>query len=534
MNAIDRNRHGRSLSVLITILWLMPAGISSQERVQEYVEVNQVELIVRVMDRGGSPVSGLSQKDFAVTENGSPVPITSCVEVKRRINSAAIASGRVPATPRFFLVYFWVWQDGEVYTKALDTLFERIYQDGDTVILSLPVSTRVIQRRSDIAPVRAEFERDLREWTRQRSQNLESIIANLNRLLRDLIENDRLLATMDTDWGFIRAFETFRSSVLSDWQFFRSRFLDIPNRDFKRLAELMRGIKHQKWAVVFLQPPTFPTVHPNAIFWTRFENPSQADQLRNFSNEMIRLMNSPHEPEVQLQAIEQAFIRCNTTFHLVRMDTNRDETDKNPDLALREVYSDRQWTFQRLVQATGGKNIQDNIPDRALQRIADAEDIYYLLTYRPAQADGRTSGDERRLIINCSQPGARVFHVRSMRLSEVEEIRLAEFHCDATRLKFILTGYAVRMEGERLRSDIRVRISAESARGEVRTFTRDFDTAEPFLQVSMDLHFPHSGHFQLYFHAEDRFTGHVVKENQVVQVILADKPAVEHPGGDRT
>ncbi|MBN1197258.1 MAG: hypothetical protein JXA62_07610 [Candidatus Aminicenantes bacterium] len=533
MSTICRNRRIGKLLFPVLILLITPQTAFPQEQIREYVQVKQVELIVRVIDPQGIPLSGLTEKDFVVTENGLPVPITSCVEVKRRINSDSASSSRLPETPRFFLIYFWVWQDNQVYAKALDYIFTRIYREGDTVVLSLPNATRVIQHREDIPKIRGEFEYDLQEWTRQRSQSLNSIVANLNRLLRDLIDNERLMRTADNDWGFRRAFETFRSSVLSDWQFFRSSFLDIPNRNFKRLAELMRGIKHQKWAIVFIQPPTFPTVHPNALIWTRFEDPGQAEQLRNFSNEMIRTMNSPHEPEVQLQGIEQAFIGCNTTFHLIRMDTANDEVDAYPDLTLREVFSDRQWTFQRLVQATGGKSISDNIPDRGLQRVADAEDVYYRLTYRPALEKKENSADQRRLVITSNRPRARIYHVRSMRLSEVEEIRLAEFHCDATRLKFILTGYAVRLEGERLQSDVQVRITAESAQKELQTFTRHFDTAEPFLQVSMAIHFPRSGHYRLNFHAEDRFTGRSVEESQVIQVILPSHSAVQ-PSGDES
>ncbi|HDP95072.1 MAG TPA: hypothetical protein ENN40_06910 [Candidatus Aminicenantes bacterium] len=533
MNAIFRHRRLDILLFFSLILMITTGAAFPQEQIREYVRVNQLELIVRVIDPRGTPLSGLTKKDFAISENGLSVPITSCVEVKRRINSDSTAIGRFPQTPRFFLVYFWVWQDSEVYAKALDSIFDQIYREGDTLVLSLPTTTRVIQHRNDIPAIRKEFERDLQEWTRQRSRSLESIVANLNRLLRDLVENERLMRTADSDWGFRRAFETFRNSVLGDWQFFRGSFLNIPNRNFKRLAELMHGIKHQKWAIVFLQPPTFPTMHPNALIWTRFEDPGQAEQLRNFSNEMIRTMNSPHEPEVQLQAIEQAFLRCNTTFHLIRMDTHNDKADAYPDLTLREVFSDRQWTFQRLVGATGGKIISDNIPDRGLRRVADAEDVYYRLTYRPALEGNENDKDQRRLVITSSRPRVRIHHVRSIRLSEVEEIRLAEFHCDATRLKFILTGYAVRLEGEHLQSDVRVRITAESGKKEIQTFTRDFNTAEPFLQVSMAIHFPRSGHYRLHFHAEDRFTGHNVEENQVIQVILPDKRLVEPTGGER-
>jgi Ca-activated chloride channel family protein len=47
------------------------------ERFSEEIEVNLVELPVMVTDRGGLPVTGLKQADFAVLENGKPQKITS-------------------------------------------------------------------------------------------------------------------------------------------------------------------------------------------------------------------------------------------------------------------------------------------------------------------------------------------------------------------------------------------------------------------------------------------------------------------------
>ena len=159
--------------------------------------------------------------------------------------------------------------------------------------------------------------------------------------------------------------------------------------------------------------------------------------------------------------------------------------------------------------------------------------MYYRLTYRPARHDTLSDDDHRNLVISSSRRDVVIHHARSMRLSEVEEIRLAEFHSDSTRVKFILTGYAVRMEGERLRSDIHVSLTAESPRGLTQTYSRNFQTPEPFLQVSMAVRFPRSGHYRLHFYAEDRFTGISVKESQLVQVILPHDSGVQETPGDK-
>ncbi len=521
-------RNRRPCFSLLTALLVLLSGMASpfmgaDAQIREYVQVNQIELIVRVQNNRKQPVTGLTKKDFSLKESGNPVEVTSCLEVKRRINEKGDSTHPESfRPPRLFLVYFWVWQDSELYQRYLDYLFDHIFREGDTIILSQPADTRVIQNPNEISSVRRQFEKDLQNWTRRQSRNMESIVENLESIMRDFIANERLLSGQPGSGGFMRALNVFKSSVMSEWKAFRSSFLDIPNRNFKRLANLLSTIKHQKWALVLMQPSTFPTIHPNALLWTRLGNTQQEEALRNFALSMIRMMNTPHEPSTQMISIGQSFIRANATFHIIRMDTRKDETDKTPDLAMREVFSDRQTTFQHLSRITGGQDITDNMPERAIKRIASAEDIYYRLTYRPAKTIDNESRDKRHISIIVNRPGVTVHYARKLRLSEVEEIHLAEFHCDSTRLKFILTGYAVRMDQEQLQSDVSIHVTAESPRGEEMSFSRHFDTQEPFLEVSMALNFPHSGSYRLRFQAEDRFTGMSVAESQIIQVIMPE------------
>ncbi len=48
---------------------------------QEVIDVNVVNLTVRVTDKQGNPAKGLTREDFAITEDGKPVPVANFYEV---------------------------------------------------------------------------------------------------------------------------------------------------------------------------------------------------------------------------------------------------------------------------------------------------------------------------------------------------------------------------------------------------------------------------------------------------------------------
>jgi VWFA-related protein len=91
---------------MAAMVLLMVAGIAGQEQPQpqadatpspdapifrDEVDVNVVNVFVSVVDRDGSPVSGLAAADFTVAEDGAPVEITNFSELKT--SGAASQSG---------------------------------------------------------------------------------------------------------------------------------------------------------------------------------------------------------------------------------------------------------------------------------------------------------------------------------------------------------------------------------------------------------------------------------------------------------
>jgi hypothetical protein len=94
-----------SLAALLALFALL----AGQERVHERVEVIYQEILVRVFD-GGKPVPGLRTEDFVLHEEGRPVKVAYCRELRRSLACPEVDAGITAAKPkpRLFLFMFWL------------------------------------------------------------------------------------------------------------------------------------------------------------------------------------------------------------------------------------------------------------------------------------------------------------------------------------------------------------------------------------------------------------------------------------------
>ena len=158
------------------------------------------------------------------------------------------------------------------------------------------------------------------------------------------------------------------------------------------------------------------------------------------------------------------------------------------------------------------------MPREAVERLVQAEDVFYRITYAPRRIEPGKVRDQRQVEVRTRDNGLKVYHRRSIHLSEVDEIKLVDFQCRPERLNFVLSGYSVRLDKGVLHSSVQIWLTAETPRGETMEFERRFTVPDPFLDVSMELKFPRPGPYRIYFSAEDRLTGLSVSRTARVTV----------------
>ena len=510
------------LLVMLTIMSTARVPVTDSDQIEEYVRVSRMELIVRALTRDGIPRAGLKAEDFTVFEYKRPVPITSCTEIRRRLGTVDLSGNDAfqKKAPRVILVYFWIWQQNDSLTQSLNYLFEHVYRDGDTVILMLPTVSQIINNRDEAAQALGTFNQHVVQWTRRIEQDITATARHFKALCDDFVPKFRSRQGSDEPESltFQRVFNEFTNSIETEWRSFQQRHLEAGQRRLGNLANALKSMKNEKWALVFFQQPVFPALHPYANLMMRFENPDYVNQLRGFAQKMIRAMNSPRNTTTQLADIEQAFIQAGATYQLVKMDSRSRGIDHSQYLVIRDVFSDWKWAFERIARATGGRIVSDNQADRALARLVNAEDVYYRITYAPQRMETEKVRDLRQIDVRIQNETLEVFHQERLLLSEIDEIKLVDFQCRPDRLNFVLSGYAVRMNNGVLHSSVQVWLTAESLGGGTLEFERRFSVPDPLLDVSLALKFPRPGPYRIYFSAEDRHTGLSVSRSQRIVV----------------
>ncbi len=83
--------------------WEVPAGAQEAGRVRETAEVSLVEVPVRVLDRQGRPVEGLTAADFTLTDDGQRQEILGFDVIDVAEKMAPDAAPLPPAARRRFL-----------------------------------------------------------------------------------------------------------------------------------------------------------------------------------------------------------------------------------------------------------------------------------------------------------------------------------------------------------------------------------------------------------------------------------------------
>ena len=126
-------------SLLIVLSSLAVFLFSQQEVEREYVQVLNIEMLVRVM-KDGRPLAGLKKGDFTLLENGRKQEINGFLEMHRSIApgeaAPTVESEKQKRPGRLFLLFFWINEPSIKVDEVLDYFFKSIYREGDRVILA--------------------------------------------------------------------------------------------------------------------------------------------------------------------------------------------------------------------------------------------------------------------------------------------------------------------------------------------------------------------------------------------------------------
>lgn len=495
---------------LLSLYVCLPGFLFPQEeteKLKEHVDVVHVELLVRAIKKG-DPVPGLKPKDFILLENGKQVPVSSVTEVKRRIASTeldlkAVREKTVKQKPRFFILYFWIHEVQLNIDEALDHFFSDIYHSGDVVILATRDKYFQILSSEEVWNTCADFLEHLRQMAKfieieeqSRFNEIERQCNAIKRILQEMQRN-----TQDDQGGTnIQALtmqlnqrrDELRSFINNEWKVFRLKYLDAHMGQLEALAEGLGKVKMERWGLVFFQYPIFSTLD--------FRNQFVMDTILN--EEMsIQWMSKFFQPEntSQLDRIRDAFFSANATFHLLLMDSKTKDRYVSDYINVQYVASGSEEVFRKISRATGGETVMANKMYEGLKQVSESDDVYYVLTYSPAESDQRN----RKINIRGRDRGIRMIHLNRVDMNRVKSIKVSDVLYSYPVLNFAIKDYRMLADKGELSGQVALGLRAEGPDDYDEFFSREFQLTAEEVHGSMTLYLP-EGEYKLTLEVVDK------------------------------
>jgi len=513
----------KRLIILLMLLALMLTGSSvvtgqeQDQKVKEWISVQNVEIIIRAMQRGKA-LSGLKESDFTLLENGKTMKITSLTEVRRKIGSNKIQmevgeKDEKPGKPRLFLLYFWVYEPELRFNQILNSFFQDIYREGDIVFLAFRDSMFKIQSKKEIPSKLGELKKKINLYTYQANLAKKDIFTKLDELCEAYIEG---LST-----GIGPSIDDLAMNYYVHWNSYKYKHLVLRIRQLLDLAESLKKIQGEKWSLIFYQNHTFPQLDPMGEISYRQSDNDSASHVQKMFQKIAREMNTPVFSGQHLRQIREAFVSANTTFHFLRMNSVTKHRFQSRSLREINVVSDWQVSFRDIAKVTGGETMAGNRFPKFINKVIENEDIYYRLTYSPQELDK----NKRKIVVKTHIPQTQIYYNRLVDLKPVEALSISNLSFTEPNLTFSLKDYRLIYDEDHMAGQVEIKVVLVDKRGKGLTFNKTLILTEKESQVSLKLNFPQPGQYKVAVTAIDKISGVQAFTEQRIRSLLAKKEA---------
>lgn len=526
----------------LIVMSLTSPFFAQQEQQKEYVQVVNVEMILRVL-KDGSPVGGLKKEDFALIEDGEKCEINGFFENHRRIAHADELKKQLQQ-PRLYLLLFWVNNPDADVEGVLDRFFSTIYRDGDRVILSTPLKSFELSSPQDSATITAAF---LEHWRREAKEKLSTSLqfqGDLNRLVetqaRRLVEIEEKNKQdekaqnplKEVDTAAEREINRLITQYARMLQEYRLRELSADTTAFEAMARSMIPIKNDKFALVFYQHdslPLFDIANVKSFCMTKEIPGILTDKM---TNEMMRIeeqTKNSFNVRIVSEGLKSLFIQANIQFHLLSLSPDKSDRHTNAGaffslVKREEIYSYWDQAMQEISKNTGGLQLDGDRMADALDHVSAFEDIYYHITYVP-----RGQGaNKRKIDIRVDQPGMQVIYGRTLEMTELPLIKIAE--TSATSQLFhlgVVDFYAISKDGVPT-GFVNVSVTGTKTDNEPPRLLLS-ELSETVGTIELPIAFPQPGSWNLEVQVADQITG----QRDVKKIKVEIAPAIPAPAPER-
>ena len=384
------------MAVFFLCFLMMPRVVFPQEEGQkpivEKVEVTNVEVPVRVLDKG-QPVTNLTAEDFTVYENNKKMAINGFFLNRKTLTLTSTTNVLEPTSsaplPRTFVLVFNISLYNDSFQKAVDHLFAKILVPSDRVLVLANDVTREYADLKNMVQVKGEILAVLRAEGTKARQRLMEYIVRIETYM-NVSDFQQKIGSRDSDRAQ-RAVNFLKKYMLT-WREYQNLYL-VPKIDkFYYFSRFLEQVKGQKWVLNFYQFEFFPRIRPGsttmdtirdlATELTNTDDSASLTQgrlleniLSQINSELVLNKSFPNE------TISKLFYKVGATFHSFFIKSSN--TAFLQDIEYKSVSSDVEQVLKSITELTGGKNITSTDLVTSIDTVASVEDSFYTLTYVP-------------------------------------------------------------------------------------------------------------------------------------------------------
>lgn len=523
---------------MVGILPLLYAGGQEQKTIVEKVTVTNVEVPVRVLDKGKA-VEGLTKDDFVLYENKKKMQINGFYTKRKliKITQDAPQAQQAPK-PRTFVLVFNVTSYNEEFQKAVNYLFDKVLKPTDNIMVFANDKTREYQNLRDKEGIKRQLIADMKEESQKARRRLLDYIKRVETYLQ-VNDFKRSLASRDSERP--DRLISFLKKYLISWTEYKSNYLTPKADRFYYFSRYLQNLKTEKWVLNFYQFEFFPrirlgseTMHKIRELASEMVNTNNATivaQGRMMENLLSQLMSELNiNKGFPNEEIAKLFYKVDATFHSFFI------RSQNPgflqDFEYKSVSSEVEKLLKSITDITGGENVTSIDLEKALDQVTEKEDLYYILTYVPKNP--KKSG---KLKIKVKGKKYNVLYDDNFRADYINEyfgqleqkvatpdIKIKGFSFKDRNLKFTVVDYMIRKIPDQPKpiGQMQVRIRIVDAGNNVYFNSGKLLTAtDPQMKINIPAgafkKVPR-GEFNLFIDAKDMFTGKEANFHQNVVV----------------
>jgi hypothetical protein len=383
--------------VSLILLVRFPTPAQERPKIREKVEVVNMEVLVRALDKDGVPVAGLKREDFRIEEGRTRVEINGFTEMRKKISVAG------PVHRRLFALFFNVGNPRSDLDKAVVMFFEKIFKPGDRIMVltnRFSIADHVVidpaRERETIRNILLGEAKNFRNRLVQLERNLNLLIDVLYTTLRSA-ENEEELAKMSgippsgqtqqlQIYGWLNRFYT---QYLQYFEEYKTGYLTLTLEQYARMAEYLKNQDAEKYALVFYQQGIYPDIPEQGQVQLAIDKALHLTGSSTSSVWSMKIGQLQADVQTQLLAskgpsegdVAKLFLNSGVTFHtLLLLSAVKREVE---NLEYRPVYTSPENVLVNLAKMTNGVLANYVKYGDFFRQVEEREDVYYQLTYAP-------------------------------------------------------------------------------------------------------------------------------------------------------